>query len=192
MLVLIKIMMLILLFSSEMSLNPATEDQQQAIAQARQLLQAAGLDISTLKGLATSARPDREPTQDLSHTDHLSTRFPHPAVAGYRYVSSPLEVHSADVSWCPKINRQTTISALVDHPLNAIVEYPATGQSAEQLVAHRFTVNPGDPNDRPHLNFQYSLGGNSRGGYGDAYCGSLLVDSEHQPVPCRYHKRSCK
>ena len=174
-----------------MSLSVATDGQQQAIAQARMLLQAAGLDISALTGLSSSIQPDTEPTQTLSHT-RLSPQLPHPAVAGYRYIPLPLEVHSANVSWCAKINRQTTISALVDHPFNAIVEYPETGQSAEQLVAHRFSVDPNDPNDRLHLNFQYSLGGDSKGGYGDAFCGSLLVDSHDKPVSCRYHKRSCK
>ena len=176
-----------------MSLSAATDDQQHAIAQARTLLQAAGLDISTLTEISSSAQPNREPPL----SQHTGVSFPqlprHPAVAGYHYIPSPLEVHSAEASWCAKINRQTTISALVDHPLHVIVEYPETGQSAEQLVAHRFRVNPDDPNDRPHLNFQYSLGGDSgsMGGYGDALCGSLLVDSQNQPVSCRYHKRSC-
>ncbi|KAE9390409.1 hypothetical protein BT96DRAFT_946154 [Gymnopus androsaceus JB14] len=76
----------------------AINEQQQAIAQAQELLEATGVDISTLTELrgssSSSAQLDiSDPAQDLPLAVS-SLQCYHSAVAGYRYNPLPLEGYS--------------------------------------------------------------------------------------------------
>ncbi|KAF5382081.1 hypothetical protein D9615_004312 [Tricholomella constricta] len=87
------------------------------------------------------------------------------------------------------INRLTTVDALIDHPLNAIVEYPQTGSCKGESVAHRFVVDPTNF-VHPKFNIQYSLG-DGHGGHSDVFCG-LLVNRDGTRAYSKHLRTSCK
>ncbi|KAG9309526.1 hypothetical protein JVU11DRAFT_10503 [Chiua virens] len=62
-----------------------------------------------------------------------------------------------------KVNHEKVAHHVVEHPRDAIVEYPETGSELGISVAHIFNINPDCFHD-PRFNFQYSLGdGHGRG-----------------------------
>lgn len=83
------------------------------------------------------------------------------------------------------MNRATKVSAIVDHPVHAILEYPITAPGS---IAHRFVVDP-ISFVQPQSAFQYSLGG-GHGGRENAVC-LLLRDDAGKGVRCRQLKSSC-
>ena len=92
-----------------------------------------------------------------------------------------------------KVNRKVTVDALVEHPLGALVEYPETGATTKQSVAHIFRIDPA-LFVRPESEFQYSLGSlgsGTRGGLANVFC-ELLRDNAGNPVRCKRVKTSCR
>jgi len=91
-----------------------------------------------------------------------------------------------------RVTRQTRASAIVNHPLGSIVEYPETGADTNKSVAHVFAVDPGHF-VHPKLNFQYSLG-DSQGIRKNVGCKSdfLVDDNTGLPATCKVESISCK
>lgn len=78
-----------------------------------------------------------------------------------------------------KLTRETKASRIVQHPIDAIVEYPETGTSGEEIVFHHFA---GDPTSdvHPKDNIQYSMGAShgSSGTHRKQYCNWLTPNRQ--------------
>ncbi|KAF8157089.1 hypothetical protein B0H34DRAFT_798402 [Crassisporium funariophilum] len=153
--------------------------QQQALAQANVLLQGAGLDPVAAVPARASLPPDPL-FRDTSNT----WKYPYDVHPSRPFSSAEI------LAGANEINRQRRVSALVDHPIGAIVEYPETGWSSDVTIAHRFAVDPLDL-QHPKSNIQYSLGG-THGGVPDMHCGRLLCDLNGNPVACNKLQTSCQ
>lgn len=157
--------------------------------------------ILTDAGLLHVEADDTTRNEDLQNVSQVISELleglpglPSPAVRSYRYVPAAASPFSAEEmnQNIHIINRQTRIHALVDHPIEAIVEYPETGALPGQGVAHRFAVDP-DNVYHPKLNVQYSLG-DIKGGQANVFCGALLQSNKPgaSRVSCRKETISCK
>jgi hypothetical protein len=165
-----------------------TRSQLEALEQVQQILDSAGLSpISAINSdfaLSPSPQPDTTCPPDL--TDSESTLNSAPAC--HRTYQSPAPYYFTKEEILQRanyINRASKVSAVVDHLIGAIVEYPTT---APDGIAHRFVVDPASfiP---PQSAFQYSLGG-GQGGRENAVC-LLLRDEAGKPARCRHLKLSC-
>ncbi|KAG1802907.1 uncharacterized protein HD556DRAFT_1216010, partial [Suillus plorans] len=116
-----------------------------------------------------------------------------PEVMAARYCPQPARLFTIDeiAQGCNKVNRETSVDAIIEHPLGAIVEYPQTGSAPGDAVAHIFHVNP-DPKlfIHPKSNLQYSLG-DSHNGRQNAWC-FLLKDPFGKSVLCSKLRTSCE
>ncbi|KAF8811810.1 hypothetical protein BYT27DRAFT_7240198 [Phlegmacium glaucopus] len=162
--------------------------QLSALHHAKKILDNAGLLAPNSPGHGT-LHPD---VHLLSETIayHLPSS-PSPAIQLSLYkpqVACPF-TYKENLAGINLINRQTRISALVDHPMGSIVKYPQTGSCSSESIAHRFTI---DPNNfiHPKANIQYSLG-DSHGGISDVFC-HLLKDKDGNSVPTMNLKTQCK
>ena len=88
-----------------------------------------------------------------------------------------------------KVNRETVVDRIVEHPLDSIVEYPETGDSADVAVAHVFNVDHNNF-EHPQSSFQYSLG-KGHGGRASVTC-RLLKSKSGASVVCRKIHTKCK
>ncbi|KAF9234897.1 hypothetical protein BU15DRAFT_52007 [Melanogaster broomeanus] len=90
-----------------------------------------------------------------------------------------------------KVNRQTYVDAIIEHPPGAVVEYPQTGEVTGASIAHIFNVDS-DPSRfiHPKSNFQYSLG-DGHGGRDNVVC-RLLTSKSGSSVLCYKLRTSCK
>lgn len=86
----------------------------------------------------------------------LNTRAIHPTTAR---PFSLLEISAGG----HKLTRQTNATKIARHPVEAVVEYPETGEAINDVIFHQFCI---DPNNtiHPHDNIQYSLGGSKSTG----------------------------
>ena len=93
---------------------------------------------------------------------------------------------------CDRVTRKTFAHKIVEHPVNAIVEYPETGENDGEYVAHIFNVDPVHFNSthNPKASFQYSLG-DGHGGCEDVEC-HMLKDLQGRPVQCSVFQTNCK
>lgn len=170
-----------------------SDNQLAAVLHARRILSDAGL----LDGRAGNSASDRDlenVSSVISEALASLPNLPSPAVRSYHYVppaASPFSAEDLNQN-IHIINRQTRIHALINHPIEAIVEYPETGAILGQGIAHRFAVDPNDIR-HPKLNIQYSLG-DVKGGQPDIFCGALLQSKKAGggPVSCRKETISCK
>lgn len=71
-----------------------------------------------------------------------------PEVIAAHYHPPPARLFTTDevARCCNKINHETSVDAIIEHHLSAIVEYPQTGSVPGLAVAHIFYINP-----NPHL-----------------------------------------
>ena len=88
-----------------------------------------------------------------------------------------------------KVNHETVVDRIVEHPLDSIVEYPETGDSADVAVAHVFNVDHNNF-EHPQSSFQYSLG-KGHGGRASVTC-RLLKSKSGASVVCRKIHTKCK
>lgn len=161
-----------------------------AIQQATKILEDAGLSLSS-PSHSLVANPDYRKL--VNTIDNAQLCAPSPSVQGSlyeppaarRFTSDDLRRRIAG----SVLTRQTSVAALVDHPLGAIVEYPETGTVLDERIAHRFTVDPAKFS-HPKSNFQYSLG-DDHGGCKNVQCG-LLTDDSDTPVLCSHIHTSCE
>ncbi|KAJ7633292.1 hypothetical protein FB45DRAFT_1148985 [Roridomyces roridus] len=161
---------------------PLSEVQLDAIAEAQRVLANVGLTTADLVDHDILEIPSRT----VSHSTACSP------VLGSLYRPPPARTFTAEELrlGLDQINRETYVSALVDHPLGSIVEYPETASRAGVGIAHCFCVEPSNFL-RPEANFQYSLG-DSHGGKRGKFCGRLLTDQSGAAVSCSLLKMSCK
>ncbi|KAF8184741.1 hypothetical protein BJ912DRAFT_852992, partial [Pholiota molesta] len=89
-----------------------------------------------------------------------------------------------------KVNLRTTVDAIIDHPLNMLVEYPETGREPEYSVGHRFAIDPQDFIN-PRFNIQFSLG-DSHGGHSNVPCRLLIEKTTGKAAICKNTKYGCK
>lgn len=88
-----------------------------------------------------------------------------------------------------RVTRELNVDAIIDHPLEAVVEYPETGRVMGESVAHRFAVDP-TAFRHPKNNIQYSLGG-GQGQY-SVDCFMLGSESGQASVRCIRREVQCK
>ena len=90
-----------------------------------------------------------------------------------------------------KVNRETSVNHIVEHPLDMIVEYPETGDALDKAIAHVFNMcDDSEHFVHPQSNFQYSVG-DGHGGRQDIVC-RLLKSKFGTPVVCHKLQTSCK
>ncbi|KAF8488095.1 hypothetical protein BU17DRAFT_59782, partial [Hysterangium stoloniferum] len=89
-----------------------------------------------------------------------------------------------------KTTRQSYASALIEHPIGAIVEYPESGSQPKYSVAHHFHINPKNF-IHPKENIQYSLG-DVHGSHENVTCYLLRDIHTKEPVSCKQLKTRCK
>lgn len=161
-----------------------------AIETAKALLLGAGLQpAANLTSQPTNqpsspASPFKDTEQAPPHLLHL--RYQPPIARPFTKDELALNLHI--------INRQLRADAFVDHPLDAVVEYPESSSEKwpHHVIAHRFAVDPTKSRYyHPKSNVQYSMGG-SHGAEDGVYCGTLLCDIDGKAVVCQKVKTSCK
>ncbi|KIJ41602.1 hypothetical protein M422DRAFT_255217 [Sphaerobolus stellatus SS14] len=145
--------------------------QIEAIQRAKQILEGAGLLnssisshppllLSQIQSIVQSTLPP------APHSSILQTKYIRPAAQTFTPHTKSYELH--------RLTRQRFIDAIVDHPLNAIVECPESGAYNDMAVAHRFRMDITDPYyAHPKDNIQYSLGNEHEHG--------CLFDAEEFP-----------
>ncbi|KIK79500.1 hypothetical protein PAXRUDRAFT_16302 [Paxillus rubicundulus Ve08.2h10] len=113
-----------------------------ALHTAQAVLTAAGLSPNTILQLPSPLSTSRSDTPDTPSPSPspLLTHLPAPAFLAACY--EPLCSHSftpTEISQgINKVNHETAIDHIVEHPYNAIVEYPETGDAPDVAVAHIF------------------------------------------------------
>ena len=171
-------------WSSLLALPMALSDAQYtAILEARHLLQNTGLSLdANVVGIENAAL-------------FSGTLLPSGPVQGYQYLPCPARpfTNREVAQGVNKVNRQTSLDGIVDHPLGVIVEYPETGSVTGIRIGHRFAVDPlARKISHPKLNIQFSLG-DGHGSRQDVDCGILLTDTQTQkPAICKNEKISCE
>ncbi|KAG1887408.1 uncharacterized protein F5891DRAFT_967475 [Suillus fuscotomentosus] len=178
-----------------------TELQRSAVQNAQALLESAGLSPRDLDSVSPSPSPTPlSPVHIASTPLHLSTvtapaiqhACSHPTISTY-YIPPPARPFTDEdrVREFHRVTRRTSAHSLVEHPVGAIVEYPQTGQYANESVAHIFHIDPTTSKSslRPQSSFQYSLG-DGHGGKTISRC-LMLRDAEGHPVSCTSLKTSC-
>lgn len=119
------------------------------------------------------------------------TSSPAPAVSASRYEPPPsrLITETERNQGLHKVTREKVAHRVVEHPRDAIVEYPETGDAPGIAVAHLFNIDP-DSFCEPQSSFQYSLGG-GHGGRDEVVC-KMLRGASGKPVLCSKLRTTCK
>ena len=116
---------------------------------------------------------------------------PCPAVASSLYIPAPAcQYTPGEIAQSHhQINRHSSTSSWIEHPMNTIVEYPQTDKREDKTVAHFFPV---DPHNfvHPRSSFQYSLG-DAHSGRKGVWC-YLLRNTSGKPIWYNIYKASCK
>lgn len=87
-----------------------------------------------------------------------------------------------------KLNKKSRLTRIIEHPLDAVLEYPETTELSSEKIAHVFPIRP-DAFRSPHLNIQYSL--NFEGSIDDVSC-KLLRDESGTPAQCYKISNTCR
>jgi hypothetical protein len=177
-----------------------SEHQRLAVQRAQSILSDAGLSASDLDYSPTTSTQSLTPT--TSNTSPAASSVtppstePSPIVQASNYIPLPARQFTADeISRnAHRVNRQTTVNAIVEHPLGAIVEYPETGSVMGQAIAHIFSISTNyitHEFDNPKASFQYSFG-DGHGGRKNVLCHLLRDSIDGKPVKCNRISTSCK
>ncbi|KAG2125773.1 uncharacterized protein EDB93DRAFT_1243973 [Suillus bovinus] len=158
-----------------------SEHQCLAVQRAQSILSDAGFTRS-LTPTTLNTSPAASSIAPLPSTE------PSPIVQASNYIPPPARQFTADeISRnAHRVNRQTTVDAIVEHPLGAIVEYPETGSVMGQAVAHIFSISANyitHEFDNPKASFQYSFG-DGHGGRKNVLCHLLQDSTDGKPVKC--------
>ncbi|KAJ8475498.1 hypothetical protein ONZ45_g15590 [Pleurotus djamor] len=169
-----------------------SEAQRKALDDAQKILETVGLSATGLQVLDTATERS-QPRLDMS-SDGNGINLPQEHVSlmpqlGYQAPMARLFSPAEKQDKKHHVNRQTKVTHIVDHPLEAVVEYPQTAGNSTDAIAHRYSVD-GKPFVHPKGNIQYSLG-DSHGGHDNVGCG-LLLDGTGKPFKCRQLKTSCR
>lgn len=151
--------------------EPFSEAQIEAIARCRSILDSVGLPSLISSPPTSATRPvDVQP------------RAQHPAVSGSCYKASAA-VSFSDTQLDAKenvVSRETKCTAIVRHPLHALVDYPESGSTASERVLHVFEIDPqnfSNPSDAFQYSFNESHGQNK-------VTTALLCDADGVRVQC--------
>ncbi|KAF4600363.1 hypothetical protein EYR38_004988 [Pleurotus pulmonarius] len=171
-----------------------SREQQQALYRAQEILRSAGLPAYQHPDLTQPEPANTLATLTAPGLDLSDVAGPLPSSTGLPILQycAPLarQFTTAEIAQgLHRLNRQTELTGIVEHPHYAIVEYPQTGAHPGQAIAHRFTVHPQD-GTHPKGDFQYSLG-NSHGSHPNVRC-KLLVNDDGKPVICTHLRTSCR
>jgi hypothetical protein len=179
-----------------------SSSQLTALQNAQSILDDAGLSPCDLNNhsVTSSPSPSQLSCSEVSPASlvlplPLSAPVPCPIIISARYIPPPARSFTLDeiTTGANRINRQSRVGSIISHPPGAVVEYPQTGATLGDAVAHIFTLVC-DANtttfDFPQFSFQYSLG-DSHGGTKGVQC-YLLRDSMGKPVCCKKLSTSCK
>jgi hypothetical protein len=160
-----------------------SSDQRTALAQAQAILEGVGLLPNSDLESIVSSRPSSRASSRPSTPSYARYSTPSPAVSASRYLPPPARLFTQDEikQRLYKINSKLSVHQIINHPPDAIVEYPQTGESEDVGIAHVFPINP-DAFENPKSSFQYSLG-DSHGGRPSVTC-SLLTDDKGKHVSC--------
>ena len=142
-----------------------------------------------------SAPSPAQSDSDSGLTVSLSSKFQHASIfLASCYDPIPAQYFTPDElqKGLNHVTRKTSAHKIIEHPVNAIVEYPETSENNEECVAHVFNVDPDSFNStyHPKASFQYSLG-NGHGGRDGVEC-LMLKDSQGWPVQCNVLQTSCQ
>ncbi|KIJ16179.1 hypothetical protein PAXINDRAFT_11219 [Paxillus involutus ATCC 200175] len=148
-----------------MEAPPFSNDQLAALRYAEAILSSAGLSPQALSHLSpgsTHSSTHSTPTAEHSVPPSApNTSTPSPAILASRYEPPMARMFTDDKvnRGLNKVNHETRVDAIVEHPLGAIVEYPQTGEVTGARIAHIFNVDANPTRfTHPKSNFQYSLG----------------------------------
>lgn len=184
-----------------------TADELKAAEIVRNLLERHGpIALSTLLGSDTSTPGTSSATQTPPTSEAvLPALLAPPATIGpFRplppmYLPPPASPFTAEEieKKHHSITRQTDADRMVKHPKAAIVEYPECGATKEEIIFHRFTIDPSNF-IHPRDNIQYSLSSDtSNGGHHNRRCNWLTPDgntatlASRQRVSCTEHIYTC-
>ncbi|KAG8927110.1 hypothetical protein FRC02_008453 [Tulasnella sp. 418] len=87
------------------------------------------------------------------------------------------------------VNQKTKVACIIEHPLDAVVEYPETGSKTGESIAHVFAVDP-DRFYNPKDNIQYSLGG-THGSSENVKCWIIPGCDVENPAVCYKLQTQC-
>ena len=137
------------------------------------------------------SRPSPVPSAPSPSPSPFPSSSPAPAVLVSHYEAPRSRPFTDDEFKCGahKATREKSADRVIEHPLDAIVEYPETGNGRDITVAHIFNIRP-DSFYHPRFNFQYSLGG-EHGGRGEVTC-KMLQDALGKPVKCSKLRTTCR
>lgn len=192
--------------SGSNGMSHLTELQRSAVQNAQALLERDGLSPRDLDSVSPSPSPSPLPLSPVyaaseSTSPHLctatalaSTQHARPnAAISIHYIPPPARPFTDDdrVQKLHRVTRRTSVHAVVEHPVGAIIEYPQTGQHENESVAHIFHIDPTTSESflRPQSSFQYPLG-DGHGGQTISQC-LMLRNAEGHPVSCSNLKTSC-
>ena len=163
-----------------------TSPQRRAAIDALKLLRRANVEPEALLCLAFETPSDATTDSDLSEDQE-----PSPAILRASYIPPAATYFSEEelAAQCNKVTRKSLVSAVVDHPVGAVVEYPEAGRCAGESVAHRFMIEPSDF-IHPRDNIQYSMG-DKHGGRNDVLCFLLRNSVTNEPLLCKKRTYAC-
>lgn len=163
-----------------------SDTQAAAVLEARRVLASAGLNPDILLSSAETSELVTPSQSALSCSAALAQQSQYQAPPATPF-SSEQVANRANF-----VNRQTTIAAIITHPLLAIVEFPESGESPDESIGHLFLVNP-TPNKffHPKLNIQYSLGG-THGIRNNVTCNYLRNEETKVLAKCTLEKITCE
>ena len=163
-----------------------TSPQRRAAAEALNLLRRANVEPESLLHFASEAPTNT--TSELALNEDLE---PSPSIQKASCIPSVATYYSEveRIALCNRVTRKSSVSAIVDHPEGAVVEYPEAGRRPGDSVAHRFTIDPSDY-IHPRDNIQFSMG-DKHGGRNDVLCLLLKNSITNEPILCKKRTYSC-
>ncbi|KIK72133.1 hypothetical protein PAXRUDRAFT_181276, partial [Paxillus rubicundulus Ve08.2h10] len=145
-----------------------SDGQLTALRQAQAILDAAGLSPQALSQSSPISSRSCTPSESVPSPEHSippltdpRTLPPSSTILALRYEPPVARKFTDDEidQGLNKVNRQTYVDAIIEHPPGTIVEYPQTGEVTGARIAHIFNVDSNPSRFiHPKSNFQYSLG----------------------------------
>ena len=168
-------------------LTSLTSLQRKAVGDALQLLRRANVEPRTLSRLAEQSFYDPTELSDLEEESRPSLAV---QKASYTPLDATLFSEAQCATLCNRVTKRSFVSALVDHPEGAVVEYPEAAHEPGSAIAHQFKIDP-SKFVHPRENIQFSLGDN-HGGRNDVSCYLLKNSVTNKPISCKKRTYTCE
>ncbi|KAJ8457091.1 hypothetical protein ONZ45_g18455 [Pleurotus djamor] len=163
-------------------MSDLSSPQKRAVQQAKQILAQAGLSLPVDSLiLSNDGTESAGPVGELTNGTSPGLVYEPPRAC--RFTKDEL-LHKKNY-----VNRQMRLTAIVEHPVGVVVEYPETGGNPNEVIGHLFHVDPLHPH--PKADFQYSLG-DAHNAHTDVHCGLLVNDDDGNPAFCTRLRTSCR